>query len=202
MQTQVMSNLELIRDFVNTSDLESGEDKLADTQGLQYWLVFHGLAELRDRATEQDLLAAREIREAIRELLRGHNGFGVDLDAASATLDEASRETGLAVRFEDGAIRLVSSDTGVAGGLGRVLAAVGAAMADGSWRRLKACRSDTCRWAFIDNARNLSRQWCDMAVCGNRAKVQRFSQRHRALGIARQSESGSGPGSSPRFDAR
>jgi predicted RNA-binding Zn ribbon-like protein len=173
-----MSNLELIRDFVNTVDLEDGEDKLADTQGLQYWLVLHGLAELRDRATERDLAAARDIREAIRELLRGHNAIDVDLDAASATLDRASRETGLAVRFGDGGIRFVPGDTGIAGGLGRVLAAVGAAIADGSWRRLKACRSDTCRWAFIDNARNLSRQWCDMAVCGNRAKARAYRSRN------------------------
>jgi predicted RNA-binding Zn ribbon-like protein len=173
-----MLNLELICDFVNTADLEGGEDKLADTRGLQYWLVFHGLAQLRDRATENDLEGAVEIREAIRELLRAQNGIDVDLDAASATLDRASRETGLAVRFEDGAIRFVPSDNGIAGGLGRVLAAVGAAMADGSWRRLKACRSDTCRWAFIDNARNLSRQWCDMAVCGNRAKARAYRSRN------------------------
>jgi predicted RNA-binding Zn ribbon-like protein len=51
-------------------------------------------------------------------------------------------------------------------------------MADGSWSRLKACRSDTCQWAFIDNARNRSRQWCDMAVCGNREKARRFRSRH------------------------
>lgn len=173
-----MSDLELIRDFVNTADLEDGEDKLADTQGLQYWLVFHGLAELRDRATEHDLAAAREIREAIRELLRGHNGVDADLADASATLDSASRELGLAVRFEDGAIAFVPSCSGIASGLGRLLAAVGRAMADGSWRRLKACRSETCRWAFIDNARNLSRQWCDMAVCGNRAKARAFRSRN------------------------
>jgi predicted RNA-binding Zn ribbon-like protein len=173
-----MSNLELIRDFVNTADFEDGEDKLADTRGLQYWLVFHGLAQLHDRATEHELAAALEIREAIRELLRGHNGIDADLDAASATLDAASRKTGLAVRFEDGEIRFVPSGTGIGGGLGRVLAAVGGAMADGSWRRLKACRSDTCRWAFIDNARNLSRHWCDMAVCGNRAKARAFRSRN------------------------
>ena len=173
-----MSDLELIRDFVNTVDLEDGEDKLADTQGLQYWLVFHGLAELRDRATQHDLAAARELREAIRELLRGHNGINVDVAAASATLDAASRQTGLAVRFEDGALRFVPSGSGIACALGRVLAAVGSAMTDGSWRRLKACRSDTCGWAFIDNARNLSRQWCDMAVCGNRAKARAFRSRN------------------------
>jgi len=50
-------------------------------------------------------------------------------------------------------------------------------MADGSWQRLKACRSETCRWAFIDNARNHSRLWCDMATCGNRAKARAFRSR-------------------------
>jgi predicted RNA-binding Zn ribbon-like protein len=178
MLTQVMSDLELIRDFVNTADLEDGEDELADTQGLQFWLVLHGLAELRHRATAGDLEAARGMREAIRELLRAHNGIDVDLDAASATLDAAARQTGLAVRFEDGAVRFVPGGAGVARGLGLLLAAVGGAMADGSWRRLKACRSDTCRFAFIDNARNRSRQWCDMAVCGNRAKARAFRSRN------------------------
>ena len=61
-----MQTLELIRDFVNTADLERGEDALADTRGLQYFLVFHGLAELRDRATAGDLAEARAIREALR----------------------------------------------------------------------------------------------------------------------------------------
>ncbi len=172
-----MSTLELIRDFVNTADLEGGEDKLTDPQGLQYWLVFHGLAELRHRATEEDAAEARAVREALRDLLREHNGIEVDREIASRTLDIAARNADLSVRFVDGAIRFIPSKKGATGGLGQLLAAVGEAMADGSWQRLKACRSDTCRWAFIDNARNRSRQWCDMAVCGNRAKARAFRSR-------------------------
>jgi predicted RNA-binding Zn ribbon-like protein len=175
-----MERLELIRDFVNTADLEEGEDKLLDARGLHYWLVFHGLAELRHRATDEDAAEARAVREAIRDLLRAHNGFEIDRDVASRTLDIAARNAGLEVRFLDGAIRFVPTATGTTGGLGRLLAAVGEAMADGSWQRLKACRSDTCRWAFIDNARNRSRQWCDMAVCGNREKARTFRKRHDA----------------------
>ena len=173
-----MEALQLICDFVNTVDLEEGEDKLADPQGLQYWLVFHGLAELGDRASERDAEHARALREALRELLRSHNGVEVDRDGASAVLDAAAREAGLAVHFEDGALRFVPTRNGASAGLGRVLAAVGTTMADGSWLRLKACRSDTCRWAFIDRARNHSRQWCDMAVCGNREKARTFRKRH------------------------
>jgi predicted RNA-binding Zn ribbon-like protein len=169
-----MVALELVRDFVNTADLEAGEDKLGDARGLQYWLLFHGLAELRDRATEAEAADARALREALRELLRAHNGLEVDREAASETLDSVARGVGLDVRFVDGAVRFVPRKAGTARGLGLLLAAVGQAMADGSWQRLKACKSDTCRWAFIDHARNRSRQWCDMAVCGNRAKARTF----------------------------
>ena len=53
------------------------------------------------------------------------------------------------------------------------------AMAKPGWRRFKACRGDDCRWVFIDGSRNTSRRWCDMANCGNRAKLATFRARHR-----------------------
>jgi predicted RNA-binding Zn ribbon-like protein len=34
------------------------------------------------------------------------------------------------------------------------------------------------RYVFIDGSRNTSRRWCDMANCGNRAKMATFRQRH------------------------
>jgi len=169
-----MESLELIRDFVNTADLEDGKERLADLGALQYWLVFNGLAELRDRATAADLDEALALREALRELLRGHTGVAADIDGASAVLDDIAAEHGLRIRFASGSVVFEPAR----GGLGAVLTAVASAMADGSWERLKACRSDTCRWAFIDNARNHSRQWCDMKVCGNRAKARAFRERH------------------------
>jgi len=172
-----MDTLELIRDFVNTADLEEGSDKLVDARGLQYWLVFHGLAQLRHRATDEEAAEARAVREALRDLLSAHTGVDVDREVASRTLDIAARNAGLSVRFVNGAIAFVPDANGATGGLGRLLAAVGEAMADGSWQRLKACRSETCRWAFIDNARNRSRQWCDMALCGNRQKARNFREK-------------------------
>jgi predicted RNA-binding Zn ribbon-like protein len=35
--------------------------------------------------------------------------------------------------------------------------------------RVKVCPA--CRWLFLDRSKNQSRRWCDMKVCGNRAKV-------------------------------
>src|SRR5262245_31944333 len=40
--------------------------------------------------------------------------------------------------------------------------------------RVRTCAADTCEWLFIDTTKNRTRRWCDMKVCGNRAKVRRF----------------------------
>ncbi|CAN7164543.1 CGNR zinc finger domain-containing protein [Pararhizobium sp. LjRoot255] len=43
--------------------------------------------------------------------------------------------------------------------------------------RLKICPN--CQWLFLDRSRNRSRTWCDMTVCGNRAKASRHYQRQK-----------------------
>ncbi len=169
-------HLSLVRDFVNTLDREAGADELADADGLACWLRARGLWSAPP--TESDAAAARELREALRDLMRANNGCEADPAAAVAVLDAASRREGLQVRFDTGGIRLAAP----AGGVGAVLGAAGEAMADGSWSRLKACRSDSCRWAFVDSARNRSRQWCSMQVCGNREKARAVRRRHGAAG--------------------
>jgi len=44
--------------------------------------------------------------------------------------------------------------------------------------RIKQCEGDHCGWLFFDTTKNRLRRWCEMAVCGNRAKVRAFRQRH------------------------
>lgn len=39
--------------------------------------------------------------------------------------------------------------------------------------RLKQCPPDDCRWLFLDQTKNKSRRWCEMATCGNRAKARK-----------------------------
>jgi predicted RNA-binding Zn ribbon-like protein len=43
--------------------------------------------------------------------------------------------------------------------------------------RMKICGN--CGWLFIDRSKNRSRAWCDMAVCGNRAKANRHYRRKK-----------------------
>ena len=45
---------------------------------------------------------------------------------------------------------------------------------------VRACAAERCRWLFVDTSRNHKRRWCDMRVCGNRAKVQNFYKRARS----------------------
>jgi predicted RNA-binding Zn ribbon-like protein len=43
--------------------------------------------------------------------------------------------------------------------------------------RTKRCEGKECGWLFFDATKNKSRRWCEMRVCGNRAKVRAARQR-------------------------
>ncbi len=45
--------------------------------------------------------------------------------------------------------------------------------------RIKQCDGNHCGWLFFDGTKNKSRQWCDMSVCGNRAKASALRARVR-----------------------
>ena len=45
--------------------------------------------------------------------------------------------------------------------------------------RIKQCQGDHCGWLFLDTTKNKSRRWCEMEVCGNRAKQKRHQSKLR-----------------------
>ena len=45
--------------------------------------------------------------------------------------------------------------------------------------RIKQCPGEKCGWLFLDATKNKSRRWCEMEVCGNRAKQKRLVRRAR-----------------------
>jgi predicted RNA-binding Zn ribbon-like protein len=174
--------LDVIRRFVNTYDLEDGTDRVGTPEELRAWLSEEGLLGSRARVTPDDVRHAAQVRGAIRELLLTHIGRALDPDAPR-TLDAAARRAGLGVRFHpDGGSSVEPDAKGVDAAMGEMLAIIAASQADGTWERLKACAADDCHWAFYDHTRNRSGVWCDMAVCGNRAKVERFRERAREQG--------------------
>lgn len=172
--------LETVRRFVNTFDLEKHEpEKLDSPEALAAWLAEQGLTARRPKAGPADLRRAREVREALRNVLLANNGHDADPEAV-ATLNRAAARARVAPAFEDhGSWRIAPAAEGVDRGIGELLAIVLRAMADGSWLRLKACGEDTCQWAFYDKSKNRSGHWCSMSECGNRAKARAYRARAR-----------------------
>jgi predicted RNA-binding Zn ribbon-like protein len=164
----------LVQAFVNTVDLQDGPEELEDPNTLKAWLVARGLLDSAQSVGASDLKHAIALREAIRAVIGANSGsrvYPVDI----ATLNEAAAASGLHMRFgADGKPRLEPEATGVVAAMGRIVAAMYAAMEDEDWTRLKLCTSQACRWVFYDRSKNHSSRWCTMASCGNREKARRF----------------------------
>lgn len=180
MVTAPLTQLELVGDYVNTLDFETGIDLIATPAELASWFSEQGLVDDSVEPTRGEHADALAVREAIRELLLANNGVEADTETASKTLEEAGRKAHLGVRFEDGRPALVPEDGGARGAIGRLVAAVAELAPTDEWKRLKGCRDEHCRVAFYDQSRNRSRAWCSMEVCGNREKARSFRARHRA----------------------
>jgi predicted RNA-binding Zn ribbon-like protein len=167
-------DLGLVQAFVNTVDLQDGPEELSDPNTLTAWLVAKGLLDGAPPVDASDLKHAIALREAIRSVIGANSGskvYPVDI----ATLNEAAAASGLRMRFGvDGTPTLEPEATGVVGAMGRIVAAMYAAMEGEDWWRLKLCSSQACRWAFYDRSKNHSSRWCAMASCGNREKARRF----------------------------
>lgn len=171
--------LELVRTFLNTVDLESGEDDFASPALLGDWLTERGLLARGARLGAGELSEAIEFRETLREVLEANAGHG-DGTGALRRLDEIAARIPMRVRI-GGEPRLEPERKGgIHAAIGRLLAIAFEAAVDGTWRRLKVCRNDTCRWAFYDSSRNRSGAWCTMAICGNRMKGRAFRRRRPA----------------------
>jgi predicted RNA-binding Zn ribbon-like protein len=171
-------NSDLVIDFVNSLDLRPYTEGFDSPGALAAWLAGRGLLDADARATKAELAEAIDVREALRDLLAAKSGLDADVAAATSALDTAAGHARLAVHFADGRAALQAGAGGVRGALGSILAEVSTGMTDGTWDRMKACRADDCRWAFLDTAKNRSRAWCSMQSCGNREKVRAYRERH------------------------
>jgi predicted RNA-binding Zn ribbon-like protein len=172
--------LDLVQDFVNTEIPEWARDDIATPALLEAWLRGRGLLADDEPVTPAGFVAARELRAALRELARLNTLGEAPRGEVRARLRTALEQARL--RFElDEAGRLAAVPDG--GGEDAALAAVAAvvveAQATGAWRRLKACRKESCGWLFYDRSRNASSSWCSMSICGNRVKSAAYRERRR-----------------------
>ena len=169
-------SLRLVQLFVNTNDLETGPDLLPDAAALRDWFVERELLAPDAPVTDEDHARAIELREAIRELVSAHAGLPHD-PAAGEVVNAAGARAGLHPVLDDPGTRIEPSASGVDGALGRIVAAIHAAIVEGTWTRLKACDRHNCRWAFYDRSKNQSGHWCSTTGCGAREKNRRAYRR-------------------------
>lgn len=174
--TSPPEDVELVRAFVNTLDVEDGTDSLASSADLRRWLQDRG--QLEDSATVSagDVDLAHRLRQALRSELLAHHDGEPDRGAV-AELEAVQAE--LPLRAVASGAGLAPAGAGARAGLAAIVAAATRARITGTWDRLKICPADDCRWAFYDASRNRSRRWCSMDVCGNRSKVRAFRDRTR-----------------------
>jgi predicted RNA-binding Zn ribbon-like protein len=158
---------------------------------LNSWLIPNDTREPTDRFDDlarqdawpqRDVGLIRELRDDLRRMVE-HRGAADHQkpSAADERLNHWIARLGVRVAVTDGEVSY-AHDTGPAGAF---LAAVIAAVAAGTWSRLKACPD--CRWVFYDHSRNGSKRWCLMyaggpagRACGTIAKVRRYRSNQAA----------------------
>ena len=176
MSAAIPDELELVRAFVNTYDVEDDVDSLGTPEALAGWFGEKGLTTTVMTPAPSDVRRARTLREALRDYLLANNG--AELPERSAdTVEQQAKRSGLRVEIRGRAVVLSASADGIDGALGGILVAVARSILDETWPSLKVCAAETCRWAYVDHSRNQSRHWCAMKVCGNREKVKAFRAR-------------------------
>ena len=191
-------------DFLNSiaTPVDTPVDWLDSGDGLLRWLAqaelvpVHALHELKARATRGELdevaAQARALREWFRRFVHKHMGRPLPPKALQElgplnkllqrdeTFSQISRHRERdGDRFKLRAMRRWRSAESLLLPIGEALAKF---VCEEDFARVKACEGHRCTLVFADHTRMQARRWCNMAICGNRAKQaahrNRLKNRH------------------------
>ncbi|MGD9961082.1 CGNR zinc finger domain-containing protein [Nocardioides sp.] len=172
----VPAAIAVVRDFVNTTDHETGADDLTTPADLSDWLHAEGRLSPRREATQDEWALALRLRAGLRRALeRNHEGLTDPDPALAAVLAELP----ITLTWTEAGPTLTSTATGVLGALATIGLAAHTAAVDDQWWRLKICAADDCAWAYYDHSKNRSRNWCEYG-CGNKVKTRAYRARQRS----------------------
>jgi predicted RNA-binding Zn ribbon-like protein len=153
----------------------SPRELLNSPDDLARWLVSAGLADRMPKVGPDDLVTARQLREAIYILAGARRG--AEADAARKTLNHIAAGDPAVPRLQaDGKMRLEGEADALVVTLAREAVQLFGSEAAALVRQ---CQSPTCTLYFVDTSRRGDRRWCSMLACGNKAKVQEFRKRQR-----------------------
>lgn len=141
-------------------------------------------------AAARALRAARDLREALAAVLYGHLDGRIPAAANVLVLQRLFHDADLhrelrwtpaaADRRRPATLQWQWGHSALAADFPVWLVAHAASqlLSSDAMAHVRACDAQTCRWLFLDTSKNHTRRWCNMKVCGNRAKARRFQQRH------------------------
>jgi len=132
----------------------------------------------------QALKAFKEFRDAWRRELAQIIATGKVSDDFLKIVNRHLREDGFTEtlqRYGPAGLQLVRSDSELRGeklALALVAGQVAQFLAAANLAHLRQCANHTsCALYFYDTTKNHHRQWCSVAICGNRHKVAEFRKR-------------------------
>jgi len=154
---------------------DSPRELLAEPEDLARWLVAAGLAPSGVDCDPAAVRLARELREAIHQLVHAHLAGAKPPERARKVLNQVARQGSAARQLT------AEGEAQLAGDALQRLAFVAneaVALLGGTDRgRLRKCENEGCAVLFVDLSRSGARRWCSMAACGNRHKVAEFRRR-------------------------
>jgi predicted RNA-binding Zn ribbon-like protein len=177
-------------DFINTvewrGDPGARGERLGSYAEFIVWAEAAGYVDAGEARRLRALSARSPARAAavLREAIRFREALARLLDSRGLEpFNRILEGLPLAFRLErtDGALRRVPVESGDAlrRPLDRIVADAVELVTSARLRAVSHCGNARCGWFFIDESRNRSRRWCDMAACGNSAKVRAHRARLR-----------------------
>jgi len=140
-------------------------------------------AERSPEAARKAWSRAIGLREALTRVLLAKSGAHAPADEDLRLIEKEYARTAPCARLvpsEQGfRWTLDAQDTELDAALRPVLESAVALMTSERMARVRRCGNSTCYWLFLDETKNRSRRWCEMASCGNLMKVRRHRERHR-----------------------
>jgi predicted RNA-binding Zn ribbon-like protein len=179
-------------DFVGTVKHRDSarEELLTQPELLSEWAVQAGLLDNATDVTDEDLVGAIELREAIYRTVIARLEHRRPQTADVDLLNEHASRPQLTPRLlRTGAARREGTAAQLLAGLAADLLDL---IAGADIERVKRCAHPGCTRLYVDASRAQNRHWCGMGTCGNRAKVQAFRARQRASSRREQTASDKG----------
>jgi predicted RNA-binding Zn ribbon-like protein len=182
-------------DFLNTRPVLSGEEPtelLPDFAALLRWFQAAGMLGPREAAglrrkwgeserARRTLGSLHQLREKLRkEILKNEEGGDIQrgmVHEINQLMAEHPMRTRLTPREDGFKIEAYFDPHAPEDLLGPVAHSIAALFAGLDRNRIRKCSK--CVLHFHDTSKKGTRRWCSMQMCGNRAKVAAYAERHR-----------------------